>query len=836
MSSRLRLPSSRNLARILAISLSALLVAATLLSFAGNAYREMVTEREERQLQATLGDAANLLGLAVGRRAALLTSLAALVETHGFDESLSGEFLLYASGLKDNDPAIRAIEIFPPKGLELIYPAARNQAIQGRTLKDLLADRRANVQADLRRALATHAMTLSQPYELLQGGMGLAARKILLKDGRFWGLAAVILDMEPLLGAAGISATGPVPSIAIEDGGGATFFGSPAAFSGDPVRVVVSLPEGSWTMAAQLPREALGRIGSAMRLFWILGCLSALLLCAIAFLVQARSFALSEALDARTGERDESQEYYRSIFEFAAEGIFVFERTGECVEANPGACGMLGRSREEILHRRSSELFESATDLDIGALISGAKEGSTASTRFRVRRGRGEPLDIEILWQPHSDGRLQGMARDVTERQRQEDETRRSVEETRRLLDVAERSRMALLSVAEDQRIAEAKLRESVATIRVSEQKFRLLFDTISDPVFIHSLDGRFFLVNRRAREVLGYADEEFLAMRVSDLDAPDFAAMLPDRIRALSQTGELIMESSHVRKDGGRVPVEIRSKVIEFQGEAAVLSIARDITERKRAEDEIRQANASLELRVAERTAQLEVANGEMEAFAYSVSHDLRAPLRAIEGFSGFLLEDYSEKLDAEGRRLLDVIRANTRMMGELIGALLDLSRITRSELKVSRVDMAALVGSVCAEVVRPEELGSFEVTVQPLPPVSGDPSLLRQVWFNLLSNAFKYSMKSPLRRIQVGSYENHGERVFFVRDEGAGFDPEYSDKLFGVFQRLHKAEEFEGNGVGLAIVRRIIARHGGRVWAEGKPNAGAVFFFSLPSRSGAA
>ncbi|MCK9588297.1 MAG: ATP-binding protein [Terrimicrobiaceae bacterium] len=252
---------------------------------------------------------------------------------------------------------------------------------------------------------------------------------------------------------------------------------------------------------------------------------------------------------------------------------------------------------------------------------------------------------------------------------------------------------------------------------------------------------------------------------------------------------------------------------------------------ERAASEENLRRANAELEGRVAKRTAQVVASNRELESFAYSVSHDLRAPLRAIEGFASILEEEYGPKFDGEGRRLLGIVRSSTRKMDHLIHGILDLSRIVRAEIVPSDVDMTALARAAWEEVQTPKEAGRFDFRLSPLPPTRGDALLLRQVWTNLLSNAVKYTAPREVRCIEVGAIrEKENLTCYFVKDTGVGFDPTYASKLFGLFQRLHKDTDFEGVGIGLANVQRIVQRHGGTVRAEGSPGAGAAFFFTLP------
>ena len=317
--------------------------------------------------------------------------------------------------------------------------------------------------------------------------------------------------------------------------------------------------------------------------------------------------------------------------------------------------------------------------------------------------------------------------------------------------------------------------------------------------------------------------------MHPLDFIAADDRPAVAARIDRVFAEGEGTVEAGVASKDGSVTPYFFTGRRILVDGRPHLLGMGLDIADRKRAEREIRRFTTELEERVAERTGQLEHANKELEAFSYSVSHDLRAPLRAVNGLAEIVLADHAEQLPEEGRRLLQRIRERAVHMGHLIDDLLAFSRLGRQPLQVCDVDIPGLVRRAIEELAPQYEGRAVEFTLEDLPRCRADPKLIYLVWLNLLSNAVKYSRGRTQARVRIGAIRAERGSAYFVEDNGAGFDMRYADKLFGVFQRLHRADEFEGTGVGLAIVQSIVQRHGGRAWAVAEEGRGATFHFTL-------
>lgn len=361
------------------------------------------------------------------------------------------------------------------------------------------------------------------------------------------------------------------------------------------------------------------------------------------------------------------------------------------------------------------------------------------------------------------------------------------------------------------------------AEAKQSQTLLESILDNLPASVFIKDLTGRYLFVNRRFAEILGRSQKEIQGRTVYDIAETEHAQKADEHFQTILQTGKpLEVEETVPHLDGLAHPhLAVKFPVRDAAGKIwAIAGISRDITERKQTLQELKAANE-----------QLRTANEELEAFSYSVSHDLRAPLRHIDGFVGLLRKQAAQKLNEQEGRYLNIIATAARQMSALIDDLLVFSRMSRIELRRNPAALNSLLDEAIKSAQGEAEGRQIVWKIGKLPEVEADAAMLRQVWMNLIGNAVKYTRTRNPAEIEVGCDSGpNGEWIFFVRDNGVGFDMQYAHKLFGVFQRLHRADEFEGTGIGLANVRRIVSRHGGSTWAEGEPDAGATFYFSLP------
>ncbi len=494
-------------------------------------------------------------------------------------------------------------------------------------------------------------------------------------------------------------------------------------------------------------------------------------------------------------QAEAEREQFFKFFNLSPDLMMIADPAGCFLRVNPATIQLLGYTEAELLERPFINFIHPddrpATAAEMSRQLT---TGSSMDFVNRYQRKDGDYLSLSwrATYMP-ADGVAYATARDITEQ------------------------------------------RQAEAAVRVSEARYRTLVENIPQKIFLISRDLKLVSVNQNYARDLGCRPED--AVGKDDYDF--FPTALAEKYRAddrrileTGQTEELeekyILDGHEIWVHTTKAPVRDRSgKII------GIFGIFWDITAQKQAEAKILELNGRLEQRVRERTAALEVANQELESFAYSVSHDLRTPLRAMDGFSRVLLEDYEHRLEPEGRDCLRRVRTASQRMGQLIDAILMLSRLSREQMQVTPVNLSALVQEVTHELQRATPERVVQLVVAPEVTVAGDARLLRVALTNLLSNAWKFTHQQPAPRVEFGQIDRAGDWVGFVRDNGAGFDMAYAKQLFRPFQRLHNATEFPGTGIGLAIVQRVIHRHGGRLWAEAAIDQGATFYFTLPTKA---
>lgn len=543
----------------------------------------------------------------------------------------------------------------------------------------------------------------------------------------------------------------------------------------------------------------------------------------ILMLNQAKNWENRKALNI-------SEQKFRAIIEQATDAMYLSDLNGNIIDTNHQACKSLGYTRDELLKLRISDL-DAQFDETEKVINSFKKMNPNQSLTFESvhirKNGNTFPVEVSAnLIDLDNSIFVIGFVRDISERKENE------------------------------QKI-----------IRMG-QHYQALIEKAPDGIVLLNGEGKFKFISPSAKKIFGYSTDDEISGDPTQYTHPEDLPLVYSLLQNLIQNPSIVSTIQYRFSDkNGQwrwLESTFSNLLTDPSVEAFVINF-RDITDRKIAEEEIIILNNELEKKINERTTelenrtkelfenqtallnliedlnlkteeiqnstiQLEIANKELEAFSYSVSHDLRAPLRAISGFVSILVEDYEQVLDEEGKRICGIIHSNANKMGQLIDDLLSFSRLIRSELHHTKVDMTSMVQSVIYEFVTTHNLSKKNILISELPQITGDSNLIKQVWINLISNAIKYSSKNENALISIGSFADQNEQVYYIKDNGVGFNMEYAHKLFGVFHRLHSVNEFEGTGVGLAIVQRIISRHRGRVWAEGEVGKGATFYFALP------
>jgi PAS domain S-box-containing protein len=535
-------------------------------------------------------------------------------------------------------------------------------------------------------------------------------------------------------------------------------------------------------------REHARIIGNRTELAVIFGSAFAVIIGGLAVFLGRRD--LRRRAEAETALQQNEERFRLMISAIRDYAIIRLDPDGRVASWNEGAKRIKGYTADEIIGEHFSKFYppeaiENGAPQQLLALAS--EKGHSEDSGWRVRKnGSRFWANVTISGIQNPQGRLLGfvkVTRDLTERKQAEE---------------------------------------------VQEERDRY-FDLSRELICVLGFDGYFKSLNPAWKWTLGFSNEEMMARPYAELVHPDDRAATEAESEKLKQGGETIyFENRLLCKDN--TWRWFAWTALAALPQNVIYGTGRDITERKLAHEKIEKLNAELQTH----TRQLEETNKELEAFSYSVSHDLRAPLRHIDGFVKMLIKQAGPQLDDRGKRYLDIIADSAQRMGALIDDLLVFSRMSRAELRRDRVSTDSLVHEAVEGLQTDINGRQISWKIDALPEVDADPAMLQQVWVNLISNAVKYTRPRDPAKIEIGCADSgNGEYVFFVHDNGVGFDMQYAHKLFGVFQRLHRAEEFEGTGIGLANVSRIVHRHGGRVWAEGRPDDGATFYFSLPKTS---
>lgn len=496
---------------------------------------------------------------------------------------------------------------------------------------------------------------------------------------------------------------------------------------------------------------------------------------------------LLDHLDEAVGRLGDEKELNRNIIETSPVGICIFDEQGACVAANPAVARHIGATMTQVLAQNYHQI-ESWKRSGIYALARKAMESNAPlADVFPATSSFGKEVWLGVTFCR---------------------------------LDIGGRQYLMLLTSD----LTEAKRAE--LAVEQSEQKYRTLVEQATDGIFLTDPQGRITAINDTGCSMVGCPREDVIGKVLTDFLDPEELARRPIRYKLMREGKPLVVDRQLLRRDATRLQAEISARMLP---DGSIQGIVRDIGERMRAQTELARLAQTLEARVVERTSELDRANKELEAFSYSVAHDLRSPIRAMVGFSSILLAENKDRLDRNSIDYIQRINAGAIRMNSLIDDLLKLSQVARAEMHREDFSLSALAAEVVESLKDAEPTRTVQVSIQPDLHVCGDRGLVRIAMENLLGNAWKFTSRKNDARIEFGLAQTESGAAYCVRDNGAGFDMKYVDKLFGAFQRLHRQGEFDGTGIGLSIVQRVVSKHGGRVWAEGVPDQGATFHFTL-------